>query len=302
MNITISPTLYKNYAANSTSIEWLKSATRNITALLQRLGVIRWEQISSDWTIVIRAVTADETVVYLKACPPSDETNGAACSLLGHCHPQLVRCIFADFDLGIHVLENVPGIPLSSNINTAEDLQNIGHLLLELNQLNTQPGMIPLSRWCRDLLHPPSTLPDAISRNVERCRALVNSSNATSWVHGDLHHGNIIQLPDTGNLVAIDPKGIVGDPCFDICTFVRNHIPSDLDDDALSAFLERRIRMIGEAAKYPMDRAFGWAAAGNALSLLWDLPQSGFLETEHQQHLYRVLLHLNDLAEHYGST
>jgi streptomycin 6-kinase len=120
------------------------------------------------------------------------------------------------------------------------------------------------------------------------------------WLHGDLHHANIISNEVTGLLTAIDPSGVYGDASFDICTFVRNHVPEDLNDEELRTFLERRIRIIAGGAAYPIDRAFAWAAAGNALSIVWDLPASGALESPHLQYLDRILTQLNALANAYG--
>jgi streptomycin 6-kinase len=161
--------------------------------------------------------------------------------------------------------------------------------------------MIPLSKWCNDLIIPRCDVPPEIAVNIARCERLLATSAAPTWLHGDLHHGNIIEHDETGQLVAIDPKGLLGDPSFDICTFIRNHVPEQLNDEALSDLLERRIRLIGDAAGYPSERAFAWAAAGNALSLVWDLPVSGELTTEHHCHLYRVLTQLNLLASRYGN-
>jgi streptomycin 6-kinase len=190
---------------------------------------------------------------------------------------------------------------MSPDANTEEDLAAIGSLLNVLNGLNAHTGMIPLDRWCTDLLHPGISLLEPISVNTRRCQMLLSTAPSNAWLHGDLHHGNIIQSSETGILVAIDPKGLVGDPSFDICTFVRNHVPETLDDASLSAFLERRIRIIGCAAGYPMDRAFAWAAAGNALSLVWDLTDGAKPLTANQEHLLRILMRLNDLAIRYGT-
>jgi streptomycin 6-kinase len=190
---------------------------------------------------------------------------------------------------------------LSGDFNTTDGLKAVGCLLAELHQLHIAPSMIPLSKWCNDLIIPRCDVPSEISVNVARCERLLATSAAPTWLHGDLHHGNIIEHDETGQLVAIDPKGLFGDPSFDICTFIRNHVPDHLDDEALADLLERRIRLIGDAAGYPSERAFAWAAAGNALSLVWDLPVSGELTTEHHCHLYRVLTQLNLLASRYGN-
>ena len=293
--------LATSYKYCASSADWLRNACLAIETEMMRLSIDTWEQLPSDSGIVITAVTADETRLYIKASPPGEETNSAIHCLVNAIHPQLVRCLYADLDLGIHIVANVSGAPISPDANREEELCAVGSLVKVLNGIDTHAGMIPLDRWCKDLLHPGISLPQPISVNVRRCQMLLSTTPSDAWLHGDLHHGNIIQTSETGILVAIDPKGLIGEPSFDICTFVRNHVPDTLDDASLSAFLERRIRIIGYAAGYPSDRAFAWAAAGNALSLLWDLPGTAKAMTANQRHLLRILMRLNDLAERYGT-
>lgn len=298
--IAISKQLTSNVAVNDVWTAWLQTVPERVQQTCLAIGVVQAEQIPSDWSIVLRTITHSGQVLYIKASPPGDESQAAIASLLQNAHPQLVYCVHSDIGNGIQLLADIPGNHLSWNCNSADELNAVGFLLAELHKLNSAPLMIPLSKWCNDLLTPRSSVPSEISVNIERCERLLATSPAATWLHGDLHHGNIIEHAETRKLVAIDPKGIFGDPSFDICTFVRNHVPEQLNDEALSDFLERRIRLIGDTAGYPTERAFAWAAAGNALSLVWDLPPSGELRTEHDCHLYRVLTKLNLLASRYG--
>lgn len=298
--IAISKQLTSNVAVNDVWTAWLQTVPERIHETCLAIGVVQAEQIPSDWTIVLRTITHSGQVLYIKASPLGDESQAAIASLLPNAHPMLVHCIHSDIGNGIQVLADIPGNQLSWNCNSTDELKAVGYLLAELHQLEIAPLMIPLSQWCSDLLNSPVRVLSEISVNIERCERLLVTSPAATWLHGDLHHGNIIEHAETRQLVAIDPKGIFGDPSFDICTFVRNQVPKQLTDEALSDFLERRIRLIGDAAGYPTERAFAWAAAGNALSLVWDLPPSGELITEHHCHLYRVLTQLNLLASLYG--
>lgn len=299
--VTISSELASNLATNDNWRAWLRTAPARIQQTCLAIRIDHFEQISSDRSIVVKGVTHSGQMVVIKASPPGDETQAAIASLLSNVHPQLVRCNYSDINNGIQVLTYVPGNHLSGDFNAMDGLKAVGCLLAELHQLAIAPLMIPLSKWCNDLLKPRNQVPSEIAINIERCERLLAASQPAGWLHGDLHHGNIIQHSQTGQLIAIDPKGLVGDPSFDICTFVRNHVPEQLNDNALSDFLERRIRLIGDAAGYPTERAFAWAAAGNALSLVWDMQISGELTTEHQCHLYRILTHLNLLASRYGN-
>lgn len=299
--IAISKQLTSNVAVNDVLTAWLHRLPERIKETCLAIGVVHAEQIPSDWTIVLRTITHSGQVLYIKASPLGDESQAAIASLIPNAHPMLVHCIHSDIGNGIQVLADIPGNQLSWNCNSTDELKAVGYLLAELHQLKIAPLMIPLSQWCNELLNSPVRVLSEISVNIERCERLLATSPAATWLHGDLHHGNIIEHAKTQQLVAIDPKGIFGDPSFDICTFVRNHVPEQLNDEALSDFLERRIRLIGDAAGYPTERAFAWAAAGNALSLVWDLPPSGELITDHHGHLYRVLTQLNLLASRYGN-
>jgi len=299
--VTISQELASNRATNENSRSWLRTAPERIQKTCLDIRIEHFEQLPSDWSIVVKGVTQSGQIVYIKASPPGNETRSAIACLLRQVHPQLVGCIHSHIGNGIQVLADVPGKQLPTDFDATDGLIAVGNLLAELHSLKTHPWMIPLPTWCNDLLKPRNHVPSEILVNIERCEHLLTTSQPAGWLHGDLHHGNIIQHSETGQLVALDPKGLVGDPSFDICTFVRNHVPQHLDNESLSNFLERRIRTIGDAAGYPTHRAFAWAAAGNALSLVWDLPASGELITDHQRHLYRVLTQLNLLADRYGN-
>lgn len=289
--------------AASTSDEianWLTNLPSILQMLLEQQHCKRWEQLKSEWSVTLRVHSDKGDIVYCKAGPPNHETTSAIASLQGNTHPQLVRCIDANLSNGTHVLENVNGVPFSPDEDDERHLAEVGLLLKELHTLQQDPRMIDLASWCSDLLNVSNHFPESILANVSRCASLLDSAESSVWLHGDLHHGNIIRSYATGLLVAIDPHGIRGDASFDICTFIRNHVPPDLDDESLRAFLERRICIIAEAAGYPLDRAFAWAAAGNALSLVWDLPITGELFTDDHRHMNRILMHLNALAQDKG--
>lgn len=69
-----------------------------------------------------------------------------------------------------------------------------------------------------------------------------NPASSPLTTHGDLHHDNIMH-GSRGSL-AIDPKGVYGDPAFDAANVFYN--PLDRDDLCLDA---ARIAAIAEPAK-----------------------------------------------------
>ena len=55
----------------------------------------------------------------------------------------------------------------------------------------------------------------------EICLAVSNKYTQKVLLHGDLHHDNIL-LNSTGGYTIIDPKGVIGDPVFDVPRFLLN--------------------------------------------------------------------------------
>jgi len=88
-------------------------------------------------------------------------------------------------------------------------------------------------------------------------------------VHGDLHDTNVL----TGGrepLLAIDPKGYVGDPAYDTLTVIRSRRFGPLLFTPNSeAGLLRGLDLYCEAAGIDHDRARRWAQARAVKSALW---------------------------------
>lgn len=58
------------------------------------------------------------------------------------------------------------------------------------------------------------------------CSLLSETYSKKMLLHGDLHHDNIL-LVSGGEYKIIDPKGVIGDPVFDIPRFILNEIDDD---------------------------------------------------------------------------
>ncbi|MDE7298190.1 MAG: aminoglycoside phosphotransferase family protein, partial [Lachnospiraceae bacterium] len=68
-------------------------------------------------------------------------------------------------------------------------------------------------------------------------------------LHGDLHHENILKN-ETGGYTVIDPKGVIGDPVFDLSRFILDEFRDDLTSeprDAITAF----VRALGKEVGIP---------------------------------------------------
>ncbi len=113
-------------------------------------------------------------------------------------------------------------------------------------------------------------LPPELTGRAERLFAeLVGTSAEPVVLHGDLHHYNILRNRD--HWLAIDPKGVVGEPAYEIGALMRNRLPPMGDDAAAIDVLTRRIRIVAEATGFDADRMRRWVIAQALLSIWWSV-------------------------------
>ncbi|ASN03872.1 aminoglycoside phosphotransferase family protein [Virgibacillus necropolis] len=86
-------------------------------------------------------------------------------------------------------------------------------------------------------------------------------------LHGDLHHENILYSERHG-WMAIDPKGVGGDPYFDLISFLFNHLHEKENPRAL---LKYRIEAFCEHLDLDRERLLKAAISMSTLSVCWSL-------------------------------
>ena len=86
-------------------------------------------------------------------------------------------------------------------------------------------------------------------------------------LHGDLHHDNI--MGSTRGWLAIDPKGLLGDPAYDLANAFRNPYGAD-DLVRRPERIDRLAEIFAERLGLDRIRLLRWAAAHCALSACWD--------------------------------
>lgn len=90
-------------------------------------------------------------------------------------------------------------------------------------------------------------------------REMIESAGSV-LLHGDLHPGNVLR--DGERWVAIDPKGIVGDPAFEPGAFLRNPVDRlPVTDEELIALEQERIAFFATGLGVPERRVWAWGLA-----------------------------------------
>jgi streptomycin 6-kinase len=193
------------------------------------------------------------------------------------------RLLHADPDLGALVLERLePGKMLVELAQRDDDAATlIAADLLRQLWLPAPPGheLRHLRSWfeCFEqrreaLRRGERSFPVPV---FERADALLDqliaSTRSDVILHGDHHHYNILtsQRPDESQprWRVIDPKGLAGDPAFDICQFLFN--PHFDAGPQTPATIARRVDIFTAELGLDRDRTKQWCFAWSVLQACW---------------------------------
>jgi streptomycin 6-kinase len=129
------------------------------------------------------------------------------------------------------------------------------------------PPLIPLPRWF-EALEPAAARHGGILRLAAgTARELLAEPQEVVVLHGDIHHGNVLDFGPRGWL-AIDPKRLVGERGFDFANLFCN---PDLAVARAPGRLARQATVVAEAAGLDRSRLLRWILAWAGLSAAWHL-------------------------------
>lgn len=231
-------------------------------------------------THVVFAETVDGVAVVVKTSADRERIAAEAEALraFGVRRAVAVRDIWLEG--GAILLERVePGRPLASEATEEEATAVVAGLLGE-----TWPPVPPASR-----AEPVAAFVTALDRVVaahssvsgsldhrllQRASAmlaeLVSDAVGPVLLHGDLHYGNILTSERAGHLL-IDPKGMIGEPAFDIGYLVSRPQPAARDARPLKESIGRRLEILPDATGLDRRRVAAYAFVAAALSAVWAL-------------------------------
>jgi streptomycin 6-kinase len=201
---------------------------------------------------------ADGSEAVLRVTPSELELDAAEW-FGGHGAP---RVLAVDRSLGAVLLERVrPGTTL---VGEPEDVavEAAAAVMRALWRAPVDGHRFPSVRdWGRSLA--------AGSRAAELFFELCDSMAAVVVLHGDLHHENVLRAGD--GWLAIDAKGVVGEPAYELGALLRNPKPDVLSLPHPGRVLARRAALLCDALALDRARVRGWAYAQAVLSAAWSV-------------------------------
>jgi streptomycin 6-kinase len=128
-------------------------------------------------------------------------------------------------------------------------------------------GLVPLESWLESLRRVASDRAGVFATAERTSAALLRSPREIVTLHGDFHHGNVLDGGERGWL-AIDPKGLSGERTFEYANLFRNPTA----EIALTpGRLEKRLSLVSQRAKLEPQRLLRWVFAYAVLGAAWSL-------------------------------
>jgi streptomycin 6-kinase len=261
-------------AAFPTGAAWLDSLPGLLVECEERWQIRIGPPFDLSFNYVAPATTADREEVVVKLAVPGPEVSSEITALQLYAGEAAVQLLQFDEHRGFLLLERLrPGATLSSitdDVATRIAARIMRELWRPLPADHRFPTVEP---WAKELDHlrprfggGTGPFPQRLVEMAESLfRELIASSDPPVLLHGDLHHFNILSA-ERRPWIAIDPKGLAGEPAYDVGALLRNPNPQLCTDVEIQ---RRRIDVLREELGLDAQRMIGWGVAQTVLSAWW---------------------------------
>jgi streptomycin 6-kinase len=224
------------------------------------------------------ATLPDGTEIVLKIGVPRHELTTEIEALKWYNGRAMCHLLDADADMGVLLLERLqPGHMLISVADDEDATRIAADVMRRLWRPLPEQHIFPsVADWFADLAALRTEFGGGTgpfpARLVDMAQTLVAdlvASSATAvLLHGDLHHYNILAAARQPWL-AIDPKGVAGEPAYEVGALIRNplNLPEWPNREAVT---RRRLDILAEELAMDRQRLLAWSFAQEILSQWWD--------------------------------
>jgi streptomycin 6-kinase len=257
--------------------DWIAGLRGLTTGLLDEWGLsIDGASMHGECALVMPVLTAGEERAVLKVWWPHWEAEHEHLALRlwgGH---GAVRLLRADPRRSAMLLERLDPSDLTT-IDVLEACEVIGGLYSRLHRPATSEFRT-LSGLCLDWARRLRALPLGCGlppRYVDRTAALLDDFAADQStdgriIHTDLHYFNVLR-GDREPWLAIDPKPLSGDPCYEIAPLLWNRWDEVTASNNVRWAIRQRFETTIDAAGLDEERAKAWVVARMIVNALWEI-------------------------------
>ena len=160
----------------------------------------------------------------------------------------------------VYVMERIaPADTLYESASRNERIKIAGEIFRELHKTGGLPeGMFPTyTEWFEAGKEGTKNRKDCEGlypylKSAERMLADISKTYSRRFLlHGDLHHENILKN-ETGGYTVMDPKGVIGDPVFDLSRFILDEFRDDLTAEPKDVIIDF-VQKLGDSAGVPCE-------------------------------------------------
>ncbi len=264
-------------------LAWIEGLPETIRGLERRWRIrVEAPFDGLSYSYVAPASRGSEPLV-LKLGYPGDELNHEAAALAAYAGRGAVRLYESDLALGALLLERLEPGRSASALDDDAGVMAAAAVMRALHRPVQSDHRFPtIEGWGRGFQrhrggHAGGTgpLPSRIFELAEGAFGdLAASMDTPVLLHGDLHHANLLSA-ERAAWLAIDPKGVIGEPAYEVGAWLRNPMPEMLGWSDLRAISARRVDQFADLLGHHRSRVIGWGMAQAVLSGIWSLEDHG---------------------------
>lgn len=201
-----------------------------------------------------------------------------------------VRLLAADRELGAILMQQAqPGTMLWQLGDNAAETRIAASLMRRLRvpvpAVHAFPSVINqverAFRLTRSEWDPQERMPRYLLDQAQEALNEIERTKQNDVVlHGDLHHENIV-WDERAQWVAIDPKGVIGDPRLEVGRYLQNQLPHDITAAQREAMVRERLHIFSAELEYSQAILAASGLIDCVLSHCWSFEDETLTEDWH---------------------
>lgn len=264
--------------------QWLAELPQLVDACKQRWSLELSAPFPLSYNYVVPGITSKGEAVVLKLGFPDAELHTEIDALIVYNGQGAVQLLDADPESGILLLERL--LPGNSLLQLQDDelaTSITAQIMRDLRRIAPKGHSFPnVAKWFEGFTRLRSTFEggsgpfptELVDLGEALFGDLLTSMSEQVLLHGDLYHENILSA-QRKTWLAIDPKGVIGEPAYETGAFLRNPLPDILEVDYPARLQRRRVDQLAEELAMDRQRILDWGIAQAVLSAWWSYEDHG---------------------------